>query len=223
MSIPSTFTLNFLLQSHMEMVNTAHGPSHRWSAAHGYLTKKEACITSNPHRGVFNLTAYLPLRCSHPLEPSSPSEPGLGLDQGVLQSQVDLLPVLQTLTDPVEVLQRFIPVQSLGSRSDSSMRRGVSSFLRVNSIVVVHVADVRHVVGDQQQRVGAASPPHHGGQDELHTDLIHAGAGRRSDGLLSPPPPGLFSQDFGLFVAHLGLLPVHHLAAGGQTQYCRYV
>lgn len=64
----------------------------------------------------------------------------------------------------------------------------------------------------QQQSVGAVSAPRHGGQRKLNGDLIHGGAGGRGDGLLSPPPPGLFSRGYGLFVAHLDLLPVHRLA-----------
>lgn len=57
--------------------------------------------------------------------------------------------------------------------------------------------------------------PRRSGEDKLNSDLIHAGAGGRGDGLLSSPPPELFTQDNRLFVAYLDLLPVHHLAWGG--------
>lgn len=140
MSIPSTFTLNFLLQSHMEMVNTRSWsfssmvncswvPDKGKSGRENYSHWKKDCVCldhtvskenlelihhqehtqSNKHFSWFTCDSGAVVHLCPVLL--------LNLIQlGIrwrLQNQVDFLPVLQTLTDPVEVVQWFLPVQVL--------------------------------------------------------------------------------------------------------------
>lgn len=116
MSIPSTFTLNFLLQSHMEMVKTRS-----WSfpsmVSCSWVPGKQnqPVLTRKPVR-TNRLLNQLRTRNSGTVVHLSPV---LLLDQvqvrirGRFQNQMNLLPILQTLSDPVEALQRVVPVQIL--------------------------------------------------------------------------------------------------------------
>lgn len=139
MSIPSTFTLNFLLQSHMEMVNTRS-----WSFSSmvncSWVPDKEEVRKGELQPLEEGLCLFGPycisnLELIHHQEHTQSNKhfSWFTCDSGAvvhlcpvlllnliqlgirwrLQNQVDFLPVLQTLTDPVEVVQWFLPVQVL--------------------------------------------------------------------------------------------------------------